>query len=309
MHDLFVGLDISKDTIDVSVRPSDDHWQLTQTEADWAALVVRLQAEAPTLIVVEATGGYERGVVSALALAGLPVAVVNPRRVRDFAKASQHLAKTDRIDAAVLAHFAQTFQPRPIATPDAQQEQLQALVERRRQLVGMRTMELQRLGTARVGMHERIRQHIAWLDQQVSALEQETTDLIATQTEWQARVEQLQQVPGVGPRTACTLLAELPELGQLSHKAIAALVGVAPFTRESGRYAGTRRIWGGRATVRSGLFMATQTAMRFNPPIMEFAQRLKAAGKPPKVIITACMHKLLTILNALVRTRSQWRAA
>ncbi len=306
---MFIGLDIGKDQIDVMTRPGDEHWQVTQTEAGWAELVARVQSLTPTLLVAEATGGYERGGVSALALAGLPVAVVNPRRVRDFAKASQHLAKTDRLDAGVLAHFAQTFQPAPLPVPDAQQEQLRALSERRRQLVQMRTMEQQRLGTARVGMHARIQEHIAWLSEQISALETDVTRLLEQRDEWRERAAQVQSVPGVGPQTACVLLAELPELGQLPDKQLAALVGVAPFTHDSGHRHGRRQIWGGRAVVRTAVYLATISAIRCNPRLAPFYQRLRDAGKPPKVALVAAMHKLLTILNALVRTRRQWRAA
>ena len=306
---MFIGLDISKDVIDVMTRPEGEHWQVVQQEAGWEELVTRLQGLAPTLIVAEATGGYERGVVSALALAGLPIAVVNPRRVRDFAKASQHLAKTDRIDAGVLAHFAQTFLPAPVATPDVEQEQLQALGERRRQLVGMRTMEMQRLGTARVQVHAQIRRHIAWLSEELVQIDQDTSELLAQRTQWQERLVQLQEVPGIGKQTASTLITSLPELGQVSHKQIAALVGVAPFNHDSGHMRGHRQIWGGRAVVRTALYMATISAIRANPRIKPFYQRLRAAGKPVKVALVGCMHKLLTILNALVRTRSRWRAA
>jgi transposase len=306
---MFIGLDIAKEQIDVMTRPGDEHWQVAQTEAGWSELVQRVQALAPTLVLAEATGGYERGVVSALALAGVPVAVVNPRRVRDFAKASQHLAKTDRIDAGVIAHFAATFQPAPVPLPDARQEQLRALSERRRQLVQMRTAEYQRLGTAAVSVHADLEQHIAWLTERISDLDTHVTSLLGEQEQWRERAQQMQSVPGVGPQTACVLLAELPELGQVSGKALAALAGVAPFNHDSGHYQGRRHIWGGRAHVRAVLYMATVAAIRCNPVIQAFYQRLLAAGKAKKVALIACVHKLLTILNALVRTRSQWRAA
>lgn len=279
---MFIGLDIGKDQIDVMTRPGGEHWQVAQTEAGWTDLLARLLPLAPTLVVAEATGGYERGVVSALALAGVRVAVVNPRRVRDFAKASQHLAKTDRIDAGVIAHFAQTFQPAPVPLPDAQQEQLRALSERRRQLVQMRTMELQRLGTARVGMHARIQEHIAWLSTQITTLDTEVSTLVGQRDEWQERCLQLQSVPGVGPQTACVLLADLPELGRLPEKQLAALVGVAPFNHDSGTLKGRRRIWGGRAGVRTALYMATISAIRCNPRLKAVYQHWREGANHPK---------------------------
>lgn len=305
---MYIGIDVAKDHLDIMTRPEGSYWKVEQTEAGWQEALERLRPLAPTLIVLEATGGYERGIVSTLVLAGMPVAIVNPRRVRDFAKASQRLAKTDRIDAGVLAHFAETFQPTPISMPDEQHEHLRAMNERRRQLVQMRTMELQRLGTARMSAHASLEEHIRWLTEEIERVEQELATLIEQQSEWKEQAECIQSIPGVGPQTALVLIAELPELGTLSHKDIAALVGVAPFNHESGTLRGRRRIWGGRAQVRSILYMAALSAMRWNPRIKAFAERLTAAGKPPKVVIVACMHKLLLYLNALLTKRCQWQA-
>lgn len=295
-----VGLDVAKDKIDVAVRPEGLHWTVDQTEADWAILVTRLHELAPELIVAEATGGYERGVVVALQLAGLPVAVVNPARVRHFARA-EHRAKTDRIDAHVLAHFAATFQPKIQPAYDAQAEQLAALQARRRQLLEMRTAERQRVGTALPKVHARIHAHIDWLNHQVAEVEGEMDTLIAGRDEWQQRVTRVQDVPGIGPQTARVLVALLPELGHVSAKQIAALVGVAPFNHDSGQMQGRRQIWGGRAQVRTMLYMATISAIRRNEVIKAFYDRLCAKGKPTKVVLVACMHKLLIYLNSLLK--------
>jgi transposase len=305
----FVGLDIAKDHIDVAVRPEGTAFQVPQTEAGWADLVARLQPLQPQLIVAEATGGYERAVVVALTLADLPVAVVNPRQARDFAKALGHLAKTDRIDAQVLAHFAAVVPATPTARPDAQTQQLRALHDRRHQLVQMRTMELQRLGTALPTVHASLQQHIAWLTQQIDDLDDTLLRLLQANDAWREQLQRLQGVPGVGRQTALTLIAELPELGQISAKQIAALVGVAPLNHDSGQYRGRRLIWGGRASVRAALYMAAVAARRWNPVIKAFYEQLVARGKPPKVAIVACMHKLLLQLHALSKTRSQWQAA
>jgi transposase len=256
--------------------------------------------------VLEATGGREGPAVAALAAAGLPVAVVNPRQVRDFARAIGQLAKTDVLDAQVLAHFAQVIHPTPRPLPDEQAQELTALMARRRQLIQMQTAERQRLDTALPRVRSQIQRHLAWLEAELADLDQSLHNQVQASPVWRERENLLRSVPGIGPTTALTLLAELPELGQLDRKAIAALVGVAPLSCESGTWRGRRIVWGGRARVRTALYMATLVASRHNPRIAAFYGRLCAAGKPKKVALIACMHKLLTILNAIVRQGSPW---
>lgn len=305
----FIGVDVAKHQLDIAVRPSDETWSVVNDPPAFGALVQRLKALHPTRIVVEATGGLEASVVAELAHAGLPVAVVNPKRVRDFARANGQLAKTDQIDARILAHFAQAIRPpvRPLQTEAA--ERLAALVTRRRQVIGMLTAERNRQQTASAGMRDRIRKHIAWLDEELAALEEDIRQFIDHNPTWHATDDLLQSAPGVGPVTALTLVAELPELGHLDRQAIAALVGVAPMNRDSGRKRGKRRTQGGRANVRSVLYMAALSATRFNPVIREFYERLLRRGKERKVALTACMRKLLVILNAMVKSQTPWRHA
>jgi len=304
---MFVGIDIAAAKLDVAVRPTGEQWVIAHTEAGIADLTERLQARQPTLIVMEATGGRELPLAAALAAAGLRVAVINPRQVRHFAQAIGQLAKTDALDAQVLAHFADALRPVPRALPDEQRQQLLALVTRRRQLVGMLTAERQRLPTATAAVRPRIQLHIDWLQQEMQTWEKELQTAVRASTVWREQENLLRSVPGVGPLTACTLIAELPELGKLDRKAIAALVGVAPFPCESGKKRGQRIVWGGRATVRSVLYMATLVATRCNAVIKAFYQRLLQAGKAKKVALTACMHKLLGILNAMARHRTPWQ--
>jgi transposase len=302
----YVGIDVAKVRLDVAVRPSGEQW-ITPTDAtSLEELVGRLQALQPELIVLEATGGREGPTVAALAAAGLPVAVVNPRQVRDFARAIGQLAKTDVLDAQVLAHFAQVIHPTPRPLPDAQAQELAALLARRRQLIQMVTAERQRLDTALPRVQAHIQRHLAWLEAELADLDQALRDQVQASPVWRERDNLLRSVPGIGPTTALTLLAELPELGQLDRKAIAALVGVAPLSCESGTWRGRRIVWGGRARVRTALYMAALVASRYNPTIVTFYRRLCAAGKPKKVALTACMHKLLTILNAMMRQGSPW---
>lgn len=307
----FVGIDVSQDRLDVAVRPRARAGAYPNDPAGIADLLAFLQTLRPTpqLVVLEATGGLERAAVAALALAGWPVAVVNPRQVRDFAKAIGQLAKTDALDAALLAHFAQAVHPTPRPLPDAQSQQLAALVERRRQLLGMLTAERNRHHQAPPTLRPHIAAHLAWLEQALGELEREVDRLLQASPLWRARDQLLQSVPGVGPATAHVVLAHLPELGHLSTKRLAALVGLAPFPRESGAWRGSRAIWGGRARVRAALYMAALVGSRHNPVLRAFYQRLTAAGKPPKVALVACMHKLLAILNALVRHATPWRCA
>jgi transposase len=305
--EVFVGIDVSKDRLDVAVRPSGEHESEPNGPHISDAFVQRLRALQPTLIVVEATGGLEAALVAALAQAKLPVAVVNPRRVRDFARASGQLAKTDSLDADVLAHFAEAIRPSVRPLPTADSERLAALATRRRQVIDILTSERNRQHTVAGWMRDRIAEHIQWLEAEVQALDKELRQFIDQNPTWQATDEVLQSTPGIGPVTALTLVADLPELGQLDRQAIAALVGVAPMNRDSGHKRGKRRTQGGRARVRSVLYMATLSASRFNPVIRAFYERLLKRGKEPKVALVACMRKLLVILNAMVKNQQPWR--
>ncbi|OLC67521.1 MAG: IS110 family transposase [Actinobacteria bacterium 13_1_40CM_4_65_12] len=303
---VFVGVDVAKDALDVAVRPSDERWSVANDEADVAALVARLRPLEPTLVVCEATGGFEHAVIAALAAAGLPVVVANPRQVRDFARATGQLAKTDRLDAGILALFAERVRPTPRPLPDAAAQLLDAVLTRRRQLLEMLTAEKNRLGFAPKPLHRGIRAHIRWLERQLDDVTKELAAQIEQSPVWRAKDDLLQSVPGVGPIVSYTLLGELPELGTLTHKRIAALVGVAPLARDSGTLRGKRLIWGGRASVRTALFMAALCGRRWNPTRKIFYERLKAAGKPTKVALIACARKLLVILNAMVRNNTPW---
>jgi transposase len=302
----YVGIDVAKARLDVAVRPSGQQWVSATDAASLEELVRRLQEVQPELIVLEATGSREGPTVAALAAAGLPVAVVNPRQVRDFARAIGQLAKTDVLDAQVLAHFAQVIHPTPRPLPDTQAQELAGLLARRRQLIQMQTAERQRLDTALPGVRSQIERHLTWLEAELADLDQTLRDQVQASPVWRERENLLRSVPGIGPTTALTLLAELPELGQLGRKAIAALVGVAPLSCESGTWRGRRIVWGGRARVRTALYMAALVATRHNPLIAAFYRRLCLAGKPKKVALIACMHKLLTILNAIVRQGIPW---
>jgi transposase len=306
-----VGVDVAKDELVVAARPSGAQWTVPNDEVGVEALVQRLRREAPSLIVLEATGGYELFCVAALAAAGLPVVVVNPRQVRDFARATGQLAKTDRIDAAILALFAERVQPelRPLA--DAATHELATLLGRRRQLIEMLGAERNRLAQVFGQSHRAVRQslkaHIAFLERQLATTNTDLGGLVRSTPAWRERDDLLRTVPGIGPIVACTLVAELPELGQLSRRAIAKLVGVAPLSRESGAWRGQRFIHGGRSSVRTALYMAALVAARHNPTLRAFYARLVQAGKPKKVALTACARKLLTIANTMVRTRTPWR--
>jgi transposase len=307
-----VGIDVSKGTLDVQVRPTDARWTVANDDRGIRALVAQLQTTAPAQIVIEATGGYELAVVGALAAAGLPVIVVNPRAVRDFARATGQLAKTDQLDAGILARFAEQVQPeiRPLA--DAEQQELDALLTRRRQLIEMLTAEKNRLQQVFVARGSRVKKsltaHIAYLTRELGRAETDLAALVRQSPIWRERDDLLQSAPGVGPVLSLTILAALPELGRLDRKAIAALVGVAPLNRDSGLFRGKRMIHGGRAPVRTALYMGALVATRHNPVIKAFYQRLLAAGKPKKVALTACMRKLLIILNAMVRQQAPWSA-
>lgn len=304
----YAGIDVAKAQLDIAVRPTAQGWSVPNEEEGIGQLVSRLQELSPTLVVLEATGGWELSVVAALAAAGLPVAVVNPRQVRDFAKATGKLAKTARIDAQVLAHFAEAVHPTLRPLPNAQAQELAALLARRRQVIEMLTAEKNRWGMARPSVRPGIQEHIAWLESTLADLDEHLGRTLRESPVWREKEDLLRSVPGVGPVLSLTLLAELPELGALGRRQIAALVGVAPLNRDSGTLRGKRTVWGGRAPVRAALYMATLVATRFNPVIRAFYQRLCAAGKPKKVALTACMHKLLTILNAMLKHSTPWQA-
>jgi transposase len=303
-----VGIDVAKDTLDVawSTDPG-ARWRTTNDEAGWAAVIERLRALQPTVIVLEATGGYETGVASALSVAGLPVAVVNPRHVRAFAKALGRLEKTDALDAGVLCEFAVRIEPSPRPLADDLHADLQALVTRRRQLVEMLTAERNRMPLARGAVRKNLRAHIAWLEKQIGHTDRDVRTRIEASPIWRVRDRLLQSVPGIGPTTAACLLAGLPELGTLSHREISKLVGVAPLPDDSGKRVGYRRIQGGRADVRRALYMATVTAIIHNPTIAAPYRRWRAAGKLPKVALIAAMHKLLIHLNAMLKQHTPWQ--
>jgi transposase len=304
---IYVGIDVAKDQLDVAQRPGTEAWSASNDDRGIADLVARLKALRPALVVLEATGGIELPLVGALAAVGLPVVVVNPRQTREFARATGRLAKTDAIDAQVLAQFAEAVRPALRPLPDAATQQLSGLVARRRQVVEMLTAEKNRLRAAAPAVRDHIKEHILWLEHSLSDLDSELEQAIHSSDIWRAQDNLLQSAPGVGPVLSTTLLAELPELGSLNRKEIASLVGVAPLNRDSGTLRGKRTVWGGRSQVRAVLYMGTLVAARRNPVIRVFYQRLLAAGKPKKLALTACMRKLLTILNAMMRHQTPWQ--
>lgn len=302
-----VGIDVSKNSWDVHVLRSGQSLELIAGEAGLAQLRQFLAPLGRCRVVMEATGGYERSLAAELIDAGHQVSVVNPRQVRDFAKGLGELAKTDRIDARILAAFAQVVQPRPLEKTSEKQAELEMLVTRRRQLVEMRTMEKNRLGQATLKVAQKsISQLLKAMDRQLTDVDQRIAKLLESDDDWRAKLELVQSVPGVGKVTGTTLVAELPELGELDRQAIAALVGVAPFNNDSGPRQGYRSIRGGRAGVRCALYMAALSGIRFNPMLKRFAGRLRKQGKAAKVILTACMRKLLTLLNTILKTRTPW---
>jgi transposase len=303
----WVGIDVAKSRWDACLLPTDEELSVASDQAGRDKLLKRLENCGPCLIVLEASGGYERRLAAELIAAGHLVARVNPRQVREFARSLGVLAKTDRIDARMLALFAQKVEPRPCEKLPEKQQDLQALVVRRRQLVAMKAGEQTRLHQAAGGSVRKSVSHMLdTLRDEIDEIDTEIAELIEDHEDWNQRSQCLASVPGVGPVTTRVLVAELPELGKLNHQKIAALVGVAPFNRDSGQYRGKRSIWGGRASVRSALYMATLSACRFNPIIRSFAERLKRAGKPGKVVLVACMRKLLVILNAMLRNKTTW---
>lgn len=303
----FIGMDVAKQSIDILVRPSGEFLSLPNTEDGIAEICQRMQAIDPALIVMEATGGYERALSAALHDAGLPVRVVNPRQVRDFARATGELAKTDRIDAAVIALFAETLRPEVREIPGEEERDLDGLVTRRNQLKEMITAERNRVRTAVAKLRPSIHAHILWLQQQIEEVEEETDRVIREDEKWQAKQDLLTSTPSVGPTTANTLIAKLPELGTVNAKEIAALVGVAPFAHDSGQFRGQRRIFGGRADVRSALYMAALSGIRWNSVLQAHYEQLRARGKSFKVAIVACMRKLIIILNSMMKANLHWK--
>jgi len=303
----FVGIDVSKAHLDVCLRPSGDAFRVGNDESGIGELVAKVKASSPTLAVLEATGGYEAPAAAALALSGISLAVVNPRQVRDFARATGKLAKTDALDAEVLARFAECVRPEPRPLDDEQTRELSAMVTRRRQLIDMLTAETNRMHACRSdGLRKSIHEHVAWLRRQVKDVDQDLDAKLRARSLWREKDDVLRSVPGVGPVLSRTLLAELPELGTIGRAKIAALVGVAPLNRDSGTMRGKRAIWGGRASTRAVLYMATLVASRRNPVIRATYERLVAAGKAKKVALVACMRKLLLMLNAMMRDGKPW---
>ena len=305
----FVGIDVSKSTLDVSIEPSVETLHVAYDEAGIKQIVVRLKEVNPALIVMEATGGLEVRIATELASKGLPVAVINPRQARDFAKATGQLAKTDQVDAAVLAAFAKAIRPQARPLKDADTRALDDMVSRRRQLVDMRVQETLRLGTAASKPLEKsLNKHIAWLDKRIAEIDTDLIIRLRKSDLWRTKDDLLRGIPGVGAVTTLTMLAKCPELGKLNRREIAALIGIAPLANDSGKHRGKRFIWGGRADVRAVLYMATVSAIQHNEAIKTFADRLKKSGKPPKVVIVACMRKLLTIMNAMLKNNTPWNA-
>jgi transposase len=302
----FVGIDVSKAQLDVAVRPTGKRWILPYDQTGIEGLIPQIVDLEPALVLLEATGGLEVPLVAALAAAALPVVVVNPRQVRDFAKATGTLAKTDTLDAGVLAHFADAVRPSVRPLRDAETQVLNSLTARRHQVMTMLVSEKNRLGTAIGAVSPRIEAHIAWLEQELSDLDKGRRQTLRRSPVWREKDDLLRTVPGVGPQLSLTLLAHLPELGTLDRKQIAALVGVAPYNRDSGTLRGKRAVWGGRSRVRAVLYMGALVASRHNPAIRDFYQRLLAAGKPKKVALVASMRKLLVILNGMLKHGSPW---
>jgi len=304
-----VGIDVSKATLDLCLYPSGKNWQVEHSPAGMSALAEELVALEPAVVVVEATGGLEVSLAVALGSVGLPVAVVNPRHVRDFARATGRLAKTDKLDAQVLAQFGAMVQPPVRPLPEAARRELRGLVTRRQQLLVMITAEKNRMRRTTPGIRHRIEVNVQWLQGQLKELDRDQEDFLRTSPLWQEEAKLLRSVPGVGPIVTATLIARLPELGSLNRKEVAALVGVAPFNRDSGTLRGKRTVWGGRGPLRTALYMATLVATRYNPVLRDFYHRLCAAGKPKKVALTACLRKLLVILNSMLKHRRSWNPA
>ena len=303
---IFIGIDVSKERLDIGSYPSGECQSVAHDEASIEGLVGQWREQRPRLIVLEATGGLERRISRALASAELRFTIVNPRHVRNFAKATGQLAKTDRMDALILARYAEAIRPAVRPLPDEATQELQALIARRRQIIEMMVAEKNRLRSAPKAVTKRIKAHLRWLEAELGRANKDLDQAIRQSPIWKENEDLLQSAPAIGPAVSRTLIAELPELGKLNRKQIAALVGIAPISRDSGKFKGHRSIWGGRATVRSCLYMAALVASRHNPTIRAFYNRLRTAGKCPKVALVACMRKLLTILNAMIKHRTPW---
>lgn len=302
----YIGIDVAKDSMEVKAHEGKEHWAFSNDEHGLTELIAKMKRLSPCLIVMEATGGYEVTAAAELQSRGFPVAVVNPRYIRDFARSVGILAKTDILDAKVIARYAATVQPPPRALPTEETKRLGAIMMRRRQIVAMRTAEKNRLHQADPAVKERIIVHITWLEQELDDLNKELKQMIETNPEWKEKSEIIQSVPGVGPNLTITILSDFPELGRLNRKQTAALSGVAPFNRDSGTMRGKRTIWGGRGVVRTAAYMSTISAIRFNPLLKAFYRRLIEAGKLRKVAMVACMRKLLCILNAMLKNHTIW---
>ena len=307
--EMYVGIDVAKRKLDVAVWETGECWEESNDEKGITKLIKQLKGLEPVLIVLEATGGLELPLVYELAFARMPVAVVNPKRIRDFAKSTGQLAKTDKLDARIIARFASAVRPEVRKLQSEEDERLTALVTRRRQVIEILTGEKNRRCSARLGMKERVEKHISWLNEELAELDAEIAKYIQQSPMWKEKNEILTGIPGVGPVTGATLLACLPELGELNRQEIAALVGVAPVNKDSGRKCGKRRVFGGRAVVRSVLYMAALSASKCNPKIKVFYERLLGRGKEKKVALTACMRKLLVMMNAMVRDNAAWRCS
>lgn len=305
--EIFIGIDVSKVRLDIAIWGSNKYWQVSNDEKGFVELIEKLRNLHPTLIVLEATGGMELPVVAEVAQAGLPIAVVNPKRIRDFARSVGQLAKTDKLDARIIAHFAQAVRPEIRHLHTKEEEHLTALLTRRVQIIEMLTAEKNRSHSIRKVMRGRLQDHLKWLNTELKELDEEIASFIKLSLIWKEKEKILRSVPGVGPVTGATLLASLPELGILNRQKIAALVGVAPVNKDSGRKHGKRRVFGGRAVVRRTLYMAALSATKCNPKIKPFYESLVKRGKEKKVALTACMRKLLVILNVMVKNNELWR--
>jgi len=305
---IYAGIDISKERLDVSLYPEDNCQTFSYDEKGMTAITEYLSKVHPAIVVLEATGGYETLIAASLSTAGIAVALTNPRQIRDFAKATGRLAKTDSIDARVIAHFAAAIKPLPKPVSDDQAQEFKDMLMRRRQIIEMITAEKNRLGKARGSVKKHIEAHIQWLQKELDDISHRLSEIVKSSPIWREKDDMLRSIPGVGPVLSLTLLADLPELGKLNRRQISALVGVAPFNRDSGLMRGKRTVWGGRSKVRAALYMSTLVATRYNPVIRAFYLRLCTAGKAKKVALTACMRKLLTIINAIIRTRTTWAA-